>query len=595
MPTLPEAKDPLDRAMLFDDVQQLSARLGRHGVNFGKLKTVARVMAKGAKQADLVELERAKVELEVLARRLQSRENSFREKIADLRFTVAAAVIAAVFAGAAVQKFLSGEAGAAQDTEISAADTPDESPAPSPAPPTPKPKSKRPSTQEEKRPQPHTPDFLNENHIELTGLSLLLHNNDTFDRYIFNGVTGNRQFTNTFHIGGGYPLDFGDRQFTMPYAAFLFKAFDERSNVILPKRLGRQQEGGTLAELLNAATKYRARDEAEIKTIIATSYELSFGIKIPHEHIKIEAEPNGKIAAIKYVGPHPDRLIGKTTIATRTMSNPENPERRDLAETEERAQYLVDEDGNLIFPPSVMAEQGIAIPVTALPNIQRVSYEKTFVSQGREISVRINVPIDSILAEQDKLRRKGEEQTFEFDTRQGIRMIMANLSWYVTERDPLVTKLAHEITDPFDTPREKVQAILDFLHTFHYVPDAYGEAPRTPRVSLISRGGDCEDSSIFGIALAKAVDIECIFIYMTKHATTGCDVGERVGTAIRLGDQSFEWAETTGGVSNGDEWGRIIGDRAWRVGEKPPTEYRGRRLAIEYAQKVGGPLIPVND
>lgn len=592
-----------DRSALFDEIRGLSDELRRKGIDIGRLKITAVIMTKGSAAADLVELENAKVELEALLMRLGRRENFFRAKIDNLRWAFAAAVIACFAAGATIQKLFDPIGKSQAAIEAPEVYGPGEGRLIY------EPPQKSVDAQPQQPPQkPNEPDFLNEDTVQLSGLSLLIANNDQFDRYIFNGVTGNRMYTNTYRIQDGYSFRFEGRTFEMPYGAFLFKAFDDRSNIHLPSRLGRTETGGTLADLINTVTKYRAQDEAEIKTIIATSYELSFGIKIPLAHIQIIPSHNGQITAIKYIGPDPERLVGKTTVVTGTAPDPENPERRNITASEKKNWLLVDDEGNLWFPPSAVSEQGIAVPYNALPNIQRVSYEKTFVSQGREISVRIDVPIDSVMTEQNQLFRKKEPQQFHWDEN-GRQTTDAevnarlqagehvatesafNLSWYVPANDFIISKLAHEITDSFPTKQEKVQAILDFLHVFNYVPDAYGEAPRTPRVSLISRGGDCEDSTILAVTLARAVGIDCIFMYMEKHAAPACDVGGP-GTAISWSDgRKYELAETTGGVRTADELGRIVENRAWRVGEQPRggSEY-GK---IKWVQRVGGPLVPL--
>lgn len=435
------------------------------------------------------------------------------------------------------------------------------------------------------------PEFLDEKDVKLTGLTLMMANNDQFDRYIFNAVTGNRSHAQTFQIQGGYQFEFeGGRQYTMPYHAFLFKPFDPRSNVNLPKRLGTEiSRDQGLAIFFRQYTKYRANDPKDIeaiKTILITSYELSFGVKLNPQHIKIESDGNGRLKSIKYT----DRLEASTTIATKTVQDEEDPERRNIAKTKEQRWNLVGQDGELFFPPTVMADQGIALPHSAMLKYPKVKYAKSFKSQGKTININISVSVDAVMKDQDKLEAQGRPQNFEIEP--GV--IVKNLGYYVLDNDPLAKELAEIITEGFSTKREKMQAILDFVHSNNYVPDAYGEAPRTPRVTLISKGGDCEDSTILVVALARAVGIDCVFAYFDGHAAPVCDIGEE-GTAFTWGNGKYEWCETTGGneavttVTNyqDPDTRQIVRtektSRAWDIGEQPPTNIG----PIKFVSQIG--------
>lgn len=424
---------------------------------------------------------------------------------------------------------------------------------------------------------PNRPEFLDEDRMDLHGLALLMANNDQFDRYIFNAVTGNKSHAQTSQIQKGYTFNFEDgRNFQMPYHAFLFRGFDERSNLRLPKRLGEPSKENGLATFFRKYTIYRAdnpKHVAAIKTILITSYDLSFGLKLDPNKITIENDGAGRIKSIKYAGP----LVAATTIATQAEQDPNDPEARNLLATKERTWNLVTQDGELNFPPTVFVEQGIALPYSALPEYKEVKYTKTFQSQGKPISLNLNIPIDSVLEEEKQLMAQGRPQNYEIEP--GI--IGKNLGYYILDNDPFVKELARLITKGFTTKREKMQAILDFAHSYNYVPDAYGEAPRTPRVSLICKGGDCEDSSILVVALARSLGIDCVFAYFDGHAAPACDIDE-AGTAFKWGEQGFEWCETTGGeqgvttrTNHVDALGTVVEtttqSRGWKIGEKPPS------------------------
>lgn len=430
------------------------------------------------------------------------------------------------------------------------------------------------------RSDPNRPEFLDEDNVPLHGLALLLANNDKADKYIFNAITGNKDFAKTFGIQKGYPLKFDDgRTFTMPYHAFIFKPFDERSNVHLPKRLGKATNHINMASFFRNVSKYKAdtpKDIAAIKVIITTSYDLSFGIQLDPAHIEIIPDQKGRIKSIKYTAPNARQLSATTTIATKTRDNKKNPEDHDILSTTEKRYALVDENNELYFPPSAMADQGIALPHSSIVKKETFTYSKQFESQGKTIALKFEIPIDSILEEQKALFEQKRPQTFNVDE----ETITINPGWYIRKNDPFVKGLAEYITKSFTTKREKMQVILDFIHSYNYVPDSYGEAPRSPLLSLICQGGDCEDSSILAVALAEAIGIDCIFIHFDGHMNAGCDIGEE-GTAMKWGDNNYEWMETTGGNEGvttltrfQDQRGKIVKTekevRAWRIGEKPP-------------------------
>ncbi|MFA6918025.1 MAG: transglutaminase-like domain-containing protein [Candidatus Gracilibacteria bacterium] len=424
---------------------------------------------------------------------------------------------------------------------------------------------------------PNRPEFLDEDTVRLTGLTFMMANNDQFDRYIFNAVTGNRSHAQTLQVEKGYEFDLVDgRKFTMPYHSFLFKPFDKRSNVNLPKRIGTVTKDQGLATFFRQYTKYRAdnpKDIQAIKTILITSYDLSFGVKLDPEYIQIEGDGSGRIKAIKYTASDARTLKVSTVVATETAKYEHDPEARYVVSDKKKEFNLVGKEGELIFPPSFIREQGIVLPHSAMLEYPSVKYTKTFTSQGRTIGIDMNIPVDEVLDDQKKLDAQNSPKYFATEA----DSVVANLGYYIVENDPLTKALAELITKEFTTKREKMQAIMDFIHSYDYVPDAYGEAPKTTRVTLISKGGDCEDSTILAVALARAVGIDGVFVYFDGHTVPACDIGER-GTAFTWSDGKYEWCETTGGqegVVALTRWtnpdGRIVktdrSARPWGIGE----------------------------
>ncbi len=381
------------------------------------------------------------------------------------------------------------------------------------------------------------PNFLEQDLIRLKGLPLLMAQ-PQIDRYIFNSVSGNRSFTNVAKV---------HKSDKVPYHAFVFKAFDERSNVNLPPRLGNVDKRQSLADFFNGVTKYRGDHSGnveEIKTILVTSYELSFGIKLDPEYIEVVPDGSGKIAAIKYTAADADQLEVTVKVADKLKKGDRelDPEVTTVVSSREENHKLVDKKGNLKFPPSIAEDQGIAIPPEALADYERVRYQQTFESQGKIIGVNLDIPIEALIDEHEALEKQGRPKGFDDGN-----VFSKNLGWYILDNDPMTRDIANIVTRQFPTKKEKMQAILDFVQSYRYVPDAHGDAPRTPLMSLICKGGDCEDSSILVAALAQAVGIECIFTYFPNHVATACDIiDEETSSFMTFNGKRYAWMETAG-------------------------------------------------
>lgn len=420
------------------------------------------------------------------------------------------------------------------------------------------------------------PMFLERELVELKGLALLMAQ-PSIDRYIFSSVTGNKAFTNVANIKKGE---------NFPYHAFLFKAFDPKSNVNLPKRLGNVDKHQSLADFFNGVTRFKGDHSGhvgQIKTILVASYKLSFGIELDPDAIEIVAADDGKISAIKYTAENADQLETTVKVAKNAYKDAENPELKKVSDTADETHKLVDRKGNLVFPPSISESQGIAIPPDALKNYETVRYQQRFGTQGKVITVDLDIPIEAILNEREALKRQNRPRVFNLKGTETVQ----NPGWYILDNDPLVESIAKIVTGQFPTQREKMQAILDFAQSYHYVPDSYGEAPRTPLMSLICRGGDCEDSSILVVALARAIGIDCIFTYFPKHIATACSIDDeiRVESSFVSGTNGkrYMFMETVGGgstsvtVNKADQFDDVdlVGSwgtgRGHKIGERPET------------------------
>lgn len=385
--------------------------------------------------------------------------------------------------------------------------------------------------------------FLERELVELKGLALLMAQ-PSIDRYIFSSVTGNKAFTNVANIKKGE---------NFPYHAFLFKAFDPKSNVNLPARLGKVDKHQSLADFFNGVTRFKGDHSGhvgQIKTILVASYKLSFGIELDPDAIEIVTDDDGKISAIKYTAGNADQLETGVKVATKVYQDAANKELKRVSDTDDETHKLVDRNGNLVFPPSINEGQGIAIPPDALKDYETVRYQQRFGTQGKVITVDLDIPIEAILNEREALKRQNRPVLFNL---KGLGS-QKNPGWYILDNDPLVKSIAKTVTDQFSTQREKMQAILDFAQSYHYVPDSYGDAPRTPLMSLICKGGDCEDSSILVVALARAIGIECIFTYFPGHVATACSLdvqvsGESSFSVDEKNGKHYMFMETTGNSS----------------------------------------------
>lgn len=381
--------------------------------------------------------------------------------------------------------------------------------------------------------------FLDKELVELKGLALLLAQPD-MDRYIFSSVTGNKAFTNVANV---------KKSKDFPYHAFLFKAFDPKSNVNLPDRLGRVDKRQSLADFFNGVTRFNGTHSGhvgQIKTILVASYEFSFGIKLDPDYIEVVVGNDGKISAIKYTAEGAQQLEGKVQVAVTTAPDSKNQEIRQVTDSKEETHKLVDRNGNLIFPPSTSETQGIAIPPDALPNHEVVRYKQEFSSQDKIISIDIDIPIAAILDEREKLKMQNRPRSFNLPE----HLIQKNPAWYILNNDPFVKRVAETVTGQFQSPREKMQAILDFVQSYHYVPDSYGDTSKTPLMSLICRGGDCEDSSILSVALARAIGIDCVFTYFPGHVATACQLKPEPGDSyMQIDGKYYLWMEQAGNAA----------------------------------------------
>lgn len=400
---------------------------------------------------------------------------------------------------------------------------------------------------------PNRPGFLDQERIKLFGLDQLMAYKDHYDNYIFNAITGNRAFVQTFFI-----YKSAKEPYPFPYHAFIFKAVDPKSNTTLPARLGKSKGGQKLTDLFNNVTIYKGnnpKDIQAIKTILTTSYKVSFNITLDPDAIEISFDEKGKITGIRYNAPNAAEIVVTTQVAVERKKGDDFSELKSISKTESVQYHIVDKDGDLQFPPSIMIDIGVAIPPSALPKYNEIKYEKTFQSQGKKITVPIHIRFDSLEEERDQLIHKKRPYTLKAPDGE----VWNNHARFILENDPYIQGIAELIANNFQTKKQKMQAIVDFIHSYRYVPDEYGNAEKTPKMYFISKGGDCEDSSIITAALARAVGIDCVFLHFKDHAAIACDI-DGSGSAFEFEGKKYEWVETT-------PHGGKIGERPYKAGE----------------------------
>lgn len=111
---------------------------------------------------------------------------------------------------------------------------------------------------------------------------------------------------------------------------------------------------------------------------------------------------------------------------------------------------------------------------------------------------------------------------------------------------------------------------VSFVQSLNYSSDfvstGYDEYPRFPYETLYDRGGDCEDSAIFSVALLQEMGYDAVLLEMPDHMALGikCDPSIR-GSRIYYNGNYYYYTEMTGS--------------AWDIGEMP-DEYKESPIKV---------------
>ncbi|MGC9104605.1 MAG: transglutaminase-like domain-containing protein [Candidatus Methanodesulfokora sp.] len=99
--------------------------------------------------------------------------------------------------------------------------------------------------------------------------------------------------------------------------------------------------------------------------------------------------------------------------------------------------------------------------------------------------------------------------------------------------------------------REKIEFTIAFIQSLPYVPDdvsaSADEYPKYPAETLITNGGDCEDTSILAAALLRKMGykVALIFLPYEEHAAVGV-AGPFSGSYYEVDGVKYFYLETTG-------------------------------------------------
>lgn len=120
----------------------------------------------------------------------------------------------------------------------------------------------------------------------------------------------------------------------------------------------------------------------------------------------------------------------------------------------------------------------------------------------------------------------------------------------------------------YQTDREKVDFLIDFVQNLPYVPDdvstGRNEYPKYLIETLVDAGGDCEDSSILlsSVLLSPSFGYGAVLFLLPGHMAVGVKGGDQLpGSYIEYRGERYYYIETTG--------------TGWNVGDVP-DEYQGK-------------------
>ncbi len=135
-----------------------------------------------------------------------------------------------------------------------------------------------------------------------------------------------------------------------------------------------------------------------------------------------------------------------------------------------------------------------------------------------------------------------------------VNLDIAELVDWVTYKDDTIAEIAHKLTEDAPSKEEKAQLLLDYVHSHIYdgtVEERFNYS-KYPIETIVERCGDCEDFSILGAALMKAVGIDVALVHFPAEkgedmSHVGLAVGGNFsGNYYNINEKKYYYAETTG-------------------------------------------------
>lgn len=186
------------------------------------------------------------------------------------------------------------------------------------------------------------------------------------------------------------------------------------------------------------------------------------------------------------------------------------------------------------------SDTNMSLPYTAmLPSGRQITYSvdlTKFVAKLRHFKRQWEWQYAAPNSEAEELRKR---QISVGKTEDGRTIFLPNYAAFIDRDDPLIKKLAEEITAGIDEPEDQFMALLSFVQQFPFQNDeGFNDArqidrPSFPQALLLAGAGDCEDRVIALISMAlglpKVRNLGLAIVYTKNYAKREYDILIGVG------------------------------------------------------------------
>ena len=145
---------------------------------------------------------------------------------------------------------------------------------------------------------------------------------------------------------------------------------------------------------------------------------------------------------------------------------------------------------------------------------------------------------------------------------------------FVTYKNESIITKAEYLTKDCKSKEEKARRLLKFVHKHIYDSSIEEEKNyvKHPIETMVEKCGDCEDLSILGAAMMKAVGIDVALISLPRHVALGIS-GDFNGHYVEGSDgKKYFYTETTG-----TNW--LDRKNGWEIGQIP-QKYKGEKYTL---------------